>query len=415
MATALAGPFEEASFENEISKAKKEIETRFRELIDCLRERERILLNELEEILNSYKRERDKQKQSIAELEKVLNYSKETFQSNDLKQFQDSIVKQITEKRKEFESELKSRHLILDFDKTVLALAATVGKLTVTDSTSVVPRLPVADYKGKVTPVLRVGGTAGSEEGQFYNPFGVAVHYQTGNIYVGEQSNNRVQVFDKDGKYLSKFGDRDGAGKMKKPLCIAFYQNKIFVTQGRAGCLFVYDLNGAFDRQVGTPGNGEGQLNRPHGIAINESNGDIFVCDYGNNRVEIFSKDFLFKSQLGQGTLKSPTDIKLTNESIYVLSLSNPFLYSFNYDLTPSQNAVPNSISNQLKRPYAFCVDGGGNFIVSDYDRNSIAIFNRQGELVHRISDSVQSPTGVTLDARGRIILVGFNHRLLIF
>ena len=179
--------------------------------------------------------------------------------------------------------------------------------------------------------------------------------------------------------------------------------------------MFVYDLNGTFVRQVGTPGNGEGQLNNPHGIAINESNGDIFVCDYGNNRVAIFSKDFLFKSQLGQGTLNSPTDIKLTNESIYVLSLSNPFLYSFNYELTPSQNAVPNSISNQLKQPYAFCIDGAGNFIVSDYSLNSIIIFNRQGDLVHRITDSVQSPTGVTLDARGRIILVGYNHRLLIF
>ena len=240
MATALVGPFEEVSFENEISKVKNEIETRFRELINCLRERERILLNELEEILNSYKRERDKQKQSITELETVLNFSKETFQSNDLKEIQDSIVKQLTEKRKEFESELKSRHLILDFDKTVLALAATVGKLTVTDSTSVVPRLPVADFKGKVTPVLRVGGTYSREEGQFYSPWGVAVHYQTGNIYVGEFSNNIVKVFDKDCKYLSKFGDRDGAGKMKSPRCIAFYQNKIFVTQGGlVVCLFM--------------------------------------------------------------------------------------------------------------------------------------------------------------------------------
>ena len=179
--------------------------------------------------------------------------------------------------------------------------------------------------------------------------------------------------------------------------------------------MFVYDLNGTFVGQVGTPGNGEGQLNQPYGIAINESNGDIFVCDFGNNRVGIFSKDFLFKSQLGQGTLKSPTDIKLTNESIYVLSPYNPFLYSFNYDLTPSQNAVPNSISNQLKQPYAFCIDGAGSFIISDSRLNSIIIFNRQGDLVHRITDSVQSPFGVTLDAKGRIILVGSNQKLLIF
>ena len=75
------------------------------------------------------------------------------------------------------------------------------------------------------------------------------MHYQTGNIFVADQTNHRVQVSEKDGKYLFKFGDRDGAGKMNSPLCIAFYQNKVFVSQHRASCLLVYDLNGKFLKQ----------------------------------------------------------------------------------------------------------------------------------------------------------------------
>ena len=415
MATASLVPSEELSFENQVSKVKSEIESRFRELINCVRERERQLLNELEEILNNYKRERDKHKQSLTELETGLNLVKENFKSNDLKHLQESMIKQMTEKRKEFESQFESKHISLDFDKTILELAGTIGRLTVTNSTSVVSSLPVVDYEGKVTPVLSIGGTSGGKEGQFSKPHGVAVHYQTGNIFVADQSNHRVQIFDKDGKYLYKFGDRDGAGKMKNPLCIAFYQNKVFVSQYGNGCLLVNDLNGTFLNQIGTPGNGEGQLNSPRGITINELNGDIFVCDWGNNRVEIFSKDFLFKSQFGKGILKSPSNIKLTNEYIYVLSYTNPFLYSFNYNLTQVQNAVLNSISKHLKQPFSFCIDGAGNFIISDYFQNTIFLFNREGELVHKITDSIQSPVGVTLDARGRIILVGHNHRLLIF
>ena len=381
----------------------------------CERERERQLLNELEEILNNYKRERDKHKQSLAELETGLNLVKENFKSNDLKHLQDSMIEQITEKRKEFESQFESKHISLDFDKTILELAGTIGRLTVTNSTSVVSSLPVVDYEGKVTPVLSIGGTSGGKEGQFSNPYGVAVHYQTGNIFVAEQSNNRVQVFDKDGKYLYKFGDRDGAGKMNSPFFIAFYQNKVFVSQYEAGCLLVYDLNGTFLKQIGTPGNGEGQLSYPNGVTINESNGDIFVCDCGNNRVQIFSKDFLFKSQFGKGLLKSPCDIKLTKEYINVLSCINPFLYYFNYNLTQVQNAVLNSISKHLKQPWSFCIVGAGNFIISDYTQNAIVLFNQEGDLVHKITDSIQYPYGVTLDARGRIILVGCNHRLLIF
>ena len=189
----------------------------------------------------------------------------------------------------------------------------------------------------------------------------------------------------------------------------------MFVSQSGASCLLVYDLNGTFLKQIGTPGNGEGQLNFPYGITINESNGDIFVCDYGNNRVQIFSEDFLFKSQFAKEILKSPSDIKLTNEYIYVLSCTKPFFFSFNYNLTQVQNTVLDSISKHLKQPYSFCIDGAGNFIISDYSQNAIVLFNQEGDLVHKITDSIQAPNGVTLDAKGRIILVGHNHRLLIF
>ena len=415
MATASVVPSEELSFEKQVSKVKSEIESRFHELMNCVRERERQLLNELEEILSNYKRERDKHKQSLTELETGLNLVKENFKSNDLKQFQEFIIAKTTEKRKEVESQFESKHISLDFDKTILELAGTIGILTVTNSTSVVSSLPVVDYEGKVTPVLSIGGTSGGKGGQFSNPSGVSVHYQTSNIFVADQSNHRVQVFDKDGKYLYKFGDRDGSGKMNTPLFIAFYQNKVFVSQNGAGYLLIYDLNGTFLKQIGTPGNGEGQLSHPYGITINESNGDIFVCDRGNNRVQIFSKDFLFKSQFGKGILKSPSDIKLTNEYIYVLSFTNPFLYSFNYNLTQVENTILNSISKHLTCSYSFCIDGAGNFIISDHSQNAIVLFNQEGDLVHKITDSIQKPFGVTLDARGRIILVGWNNRLLIF
>ena len=415
MATADVVSSEEDEFEVQISKVQKEIETHFCQLIDCLREEKRKLLNELEGMLNSHKRERNKHKQSLTELERMLQCTKSEIKSENLKEIQISIIELLSEKRKEFESQFEHKHISLDFDKTIFELAGTIGRLAVTNSTSVVSNLHVVDYEGKVTPVLSIGGTSGSKEGQFFNPFGVAVHCQTDNIFVADSGNNRVQVFDKDGKYSYKFGDRDGAGKMNYPVSISFSQNKVFVSQYNGSCLIVFDLNGTFLKQIGTPGNGEGQLNRPRGITINESNGDIFVCDYNNNRIQIFSKDFLFKFQFGKEILKSPSDIKLTNEYIYVLSYTNPFLYSFNYNLTQVQNAVITSISKHLKQPISFCIDGAGNFIISDYNQHAIVLFNQEGDLVHKITDSIQSPFGVTLDARGRIILVGYNHRLLMF
>ena len=175
----------------------------------------------------------------------------------------------------------------------------------------------------------------------------------------------------------------------------------------------VHDLNGTFITQLGSIG--ESRLYRPIGIAINEMNGDIYVCDSNNFKIQMFHKELPLIFQFGQGILKRPYDIKLTNEYIYVLSCSEPFLYSFTYDFTQTYSIGISSISKHLKGPRAFCIDGSGHFIVSDCPQNSIFIFNQHGELVRTITDSVKEPFGVTLDSNGRIVVVGYNHYLLIF
>ena len=42
----------------------------------------------------------------------------------------------------------------------------------------------------------------GSGDGQFFYPFGIAVD-MTGNVYVADSHNNRIQKFDADGTFLS--------------------------------------------------------------------------------------------------------------------------------------------------------------------------------------------------------------------
>ena len=254
-------------------------------------------------------------------------------------------------------------------------------------------------------------GTQGVGRGEFSNPWGVVVEQRSGNIYVADQSNNRVEVFNGEAEYLSEFG----SDKMKSPLCIAIYKDRVFVTQYGGGCLLVYDLNGQFIKQVGTPGSKEGQFTNPYGIAINNTNGDIYVCDYSNHRIQIFSNDYSYRSQFGKSILKYPTDIQLTRDSIFVLSNHNPFLYTFNYNLTQLANSVCDSIRKHLNNPYSFFIDGNDNFIVSNYSNNNIVIFNNTGQLLHTLTDSVSYPTGVCLNSNGGIIVVGYNHRLLIF
>ena len=398
------------SFEAQITRIIAVIKSRVNALVDRLREREKSLLKELEEILSKYKQEKETEAQSASELKKLIDFTQDNITSEILRVCHDAMVETAKKRLKEIESDLSSKHISFDSDSTLLDKISRFGEITVCNSID--SCLPVVDYRDKVRPVVSVG-SEGSSEGQFLNPWGVVFANKTNNIYVADQCNNRVQVFDKDGKYLFKFGDMDGPGKMKSPLCIAIYKEKVFVTQLQG--VLVFDLKGNFIFQIGNTGSGEGQFNNPCGITVNEYNGDIYVCDSSNDRIQIFSENYSFKSQFGKGTLQYPTDIQLTRDNIYVLSLIKPFLTIFNYNFTPVQNIISNSFPNYLKSPYCFVIDGAGNIIVSDQGLTSVFISNQQGELLHSLKDSISKPFGVCIDSKGRIIVVGYNQILLIF
>ena len=326
-----------------------------------------------------------------------------------MKEFQSDILITLQQKQKTIESELKLKNSIsIEFDDSLFDLITVFGKISVDNTND--SYLPVVQYTGQVRPVVCVG-TQGNGRGEFYSPWGVVVERKRDYIYVADLSNNRVQVFDREVKYLFEFG----SDKMKSPLCIVIYKDRVFVTQHGGGCLLVYDLNGKFIQQVGTPGSAEGQFNLPYGITIHNTNGDIYVGDYSNNRIQIFSNDYSYKSQFGMSILKQPTDIQLTKDTIFVLSDQNPFLYTFNYNLTQLHNTVCDSICTHLKCPFSFVIDGNANFIISDNNNNNIVMFNNTGHLLHTLTNSISQPTGVCLNSNGGIIVVGCNNRLLMF
>ena len=271
--------------------------------------------------------------------------------------------------------------------------------------------LPVVQYTGRVRPIVSVGSYDRGRR-QFYNPYGVVVEQTTEDIYIADQCNHKVQVFSRDARFLFEFG----IDKMRSPLCIAINRDRVFVTQFAGGCVLVYDLDGRFIQQIGSTGSKEGQFKQPWGIAIYNTNGDIYVCDYFNDRIQIFSNENSHKLQFGRKiVVKSPRDVQLTKDTIFVLSYKNPFLSAFDYNLTQLHYTVCDSICKQLSNPFSFIIDGNDKFIISDSNRNSIVIFDKSGHLLHTLTQSLSEPTGVCLNSNGGLIVVGYTHFLLIF
>src|SRR4051812_4475217 len=68
-------------------------------------------------------------------------------------------------------------------------------------------RIQVFECEGKF---LRKWGSAGNGDGQFNQPNGCSVD-NDGMIYVADTFNNRIQVFDNDGRFIRKWGSH-GSG-----------------------------------------------------------------------------------------------------------------------------------------------------------------------------------------------------------
>ena len=130
--------------------------------------------------------------------------------------------------------------------------------------------------------------------GTFYNPTGLAVDKSGNVLYVGDQ-NNLIQRFqmNKDSSYqfISQFGRKGrGKGQFNCPCGLLFTKsNQLFVCDFRNHRVQVFEKDGKFLHAFGRHGTKPGEFKEPHSIAINNSGNKIFITDHSNCRIQIFT------------------------------------------------------------------------------------------------------------------------------
>ena len=407
---ATANPLREDNYELELSRVREEIKTKFAELIDCLKARENELLRELDNILASYlsyRNELEKVNEKRDSLIEMRQRNEEEIAASN-KSIQKNILRLIANELESIETPIEPKMVSFECDSNkLLAELNSLVKLAEKVRSGI-------DFKSKKQPLVSVC-EKGKGMGQLYYPRGVTVDNKTGNIYIADQSSNCVKVFDSTGKYLFKFGDNECEGKMYFPLSVAICGDRILISHNNH-CILNHQLSGKFISKIGSRGNGELEFNFPHGLTIDESNENIYVTDCNNNRIQILSQDFRFISQFGKDVLKHPRDVKLSKEYIFVLDESNPCLHLFNYNHILQKSVISRGKGMQVINPWFFFIDQTDNILISDCDSNSTHIFDKEFQLIHKISVSPK-PVGITVDKRGRVIVVchSENNCLQIF
>lgn len=128
----------------------------------------------------------------------------------------------------------------------------------------------------------------GKEAAEFRYPVSVAIG-PGGTVYVSDQLNFRVQVFDREGKYVRQVGRLgDQPGTFTRPKGVAVDRaGHLYVVDASFSNVQVFDTEGRLLLAFGRLGNGEGEHWLPLGIATDASD-RVYVADRYNNRLQIY-------------------------------------------------------------------------------------------------------------------------------
>jgi DNA-binding beta-propeller fold protein YncE len=124
--------------------------------------------------------------------------------------------------------------------------------------------------------------------GLFSLPEGVAVDAD-GNLFVTDTFNNRVEMFDADGQFVTTFGKNgDGPADFERPKGIAVDRDgHIWVVDAVQSQVKVFDQQGRLLIYFGGQGYYPGQFMGPWGIAIGPAN-QVVVSETFPGRVQVF-------------------------------------------------------------------------------------------------------------------------------
>lgn len=265
-------------------------------------------------------------------------------------------------------------------------------------------------------------GSAGTGNGQFNTPYGLATD-SSGNVYVCDVANNRIQKFDATGTFILRFGNTitPATLRLNAPAAIAVDSTNgiVYVADTGSRRIQRYSMTTgnatATAPRWGAAGTGNGQFNVPSGIAL-DSSSNVYVADTGNNRVQKFDSIGGYLTKWGSagtadGRFNTPTGIAVDSSgNVYVVDRGNNRIQKFSSTGTfIAKWGSAGSGNGQFNSPRHIAVDSAGNVYVADTGNNRIQKFTPAGVYLTQWGTAgtgngqFSQPRGVTVASTGLV------------
>ena len=243
------------------------------------------------------------------------------------------------------------------------------GRIYVVDGVN--NKIKVFDSDGRP---LSSFGEGGDGKGQFGYPLGIDVD-NSGTIYIADSGNHRVQIFNPDAVFSAEIDLPGKDGKPADPTDVAVdtSRKRMYVVDNDNHRVFFYDLSTLkFIKTAGEPGEQELMFRYPFFIALNKE-GDLNIVDVINTRVQVVAPDGAFVTYIGGWGVEK----------------------------------------GEFFRPKGVAVDTSDRIYVSDSYMGVIQVFDTWGEFRGVVGDSkmntvrkFKTPVGVFIDTRNRLYVV---------
>lgn len=228
-----------------------------------------------------------------------------------------------------------------------------------------------------VQPIWQVYGPGKGDLPRFKGPMGVAVG-KGQRIYVTDSGNNRVCVFDSDGRFEFEFG-------------------RFGVAKPAAGVDATYE---------------PGDLNYPVGIDTDDD-GNVYVASFYNDSIEVFDaqgkplRRFPDPNAITgeggsghQGLGIAVTDVAVHEDRVYATDKYQVLVFTKDGVLL-RQWGKPGSGAHGLDHPNGIAVSGDGRTVyVSDANNSRVTAFTPEGKIRWQVggaSEDMSAPTGSEL------------------